>query len=77
MMRKTLQSMSDLDHMPSLLGHFLRVAAVGNDEFDYSKLHAAQVSNDERLKIWLDCRAHFGMHTNPDRPLKERQQYVD
>eukprot|EP01036_Dinobryon_divergens_P030196 gene30195-39399_t len=63
-MRKNLNSPSDLNKMPSLLGRIFRIAMYGRDDFDYASL--ASASNDEKLSSWKTCRNHLGMHATPD-----------
>ncbi len=74
MMRKNLNGPGDLDEMPSLLGHVFRVSHHGVDGFDYQRV--LEGSPEAKLLAWQSCRNRLGMHLNPDRDTKERQQYM-
>lgn len=89
MMRKTLGSPTDFQHLPSLLGSIFRQAYYGIDSFNYTMVSS---SIEELSKAWKDCRDHMGMHSSPhdlisfggagagdafkDTPV-QRQQYMD
>jgi hypothetical protein len=89
MLRKNLGGVDDLKYMPSLLGSIFRTAfSNGVDTFNYDNV--INMSNDEKLKNWEECRNHFGMVSSPDdlilfggqydgpyaTPSHKRQQYV-
>lgn len=74
MMRKTLNGPADLTKMPSLLGSVFRLAALGEDTFDYGALEKA--SDAAKDEAWTTCRNLLGMHTPPDLGDSARQQYV-
>jgi hypothetical protein len=75
MMRKTVHSPEVLQHMPSLLGSYFRIAMYGRDDFDYSTLLTG--SDETKLNAWQNCRVAMGMHSHPDPNDSTRQQYVD
>ena len=72
MMRKNLGSPSDLKDLPSLLGHYFRLAYYHEDSYDYKSL--LQLSLAEKLQAWNTCKHKFGIHYTPN---DDRQQYVD
>ena len=86
MMRKNLHSPESLSALPSLLGHYFRVATFDRDDFDYDSLVSS--SAQTQLEAWLNCRNKMGMHTPPPSPSAplgvasaaerawQRQQYV-
>lgn len=74
MLRKSLSGPTDLEFMPSLLGHIFRIAYYGFDKYDYKT--ALEASVVEKDKLWKNCRHHFGMHSVPDQYDKSRQQYT-
>ena len=44
MLRKNLNSPSDLSKMPSLLGRIFRIAMYGRDDFDYAALASGRLT---------------------------------
>ena len=73
MMRKNLYGPEVLQSMPSLLGHYFRIALYGEDNFDYESILTA--SADVKLASWQNCRQSLGMFSPPD-PSAGRQQYM-
>lgn len=74
MMRKNLNTPSDLADMPSLLGSLFRKSLSGVDSFDYNRY--VKGNNDVKLEAWNGCRKRLGMHMPPDKGSSERQQYI-
>ena len=72
MMRKNLGSPIDLNDLPSLLGHYFRLAYYHQDTFDYGSL--VTLSTEDKMKLWTSCKNKFGIHYTPN---DDRQQYVD
>jgi hypothetical protein len=75
MMRRTVDSPESLQHLPSLLGSYFRVALYGRDDFNYEALLTA--SDEAKLNAWNTCRSNMGIHSIPDTTDAARQQYVD
>ena len=73
MMRKTLYGPEALQSMPSLLGHYFRVALYGEDNFDYASI-ISSTSDETKLAAWQSCRQSLGMYATPDSTT--RQQFM-
>lgn len=74
-LRKNLNHPDQIKTLPSLLGHYFRLALFGQDTYDYARLKT--MSDDERLKEYTSCRDMLGMKVIPERDYHgKRHQFM-